>query len=128
MTIVAYSVAGVWLTTLIVALLLPKKSSAFRAAQMIAVVSTVAFAAIWSRALFTDESAATSEKKESTTARASCASVESGQAEESIRTRLGEPSEVKDEAELRGPGAKAWVYRDSRCSVHLLDGVVESVD
>ena len=129
MTIVAYAVGGVWITTLLIAMLLTKKSRGFRAAQVVAMLTTLAFAVIWSRALFNDGSASTSAKTEAARAAgASCASVEPGQAEESIRARLGEPSEVKDEAELRGPGAKAWVYRDSRCAVHLLEGVVESVD
>jgi hypothetical protein len=105
MTYVAYAVGGVWLTTLVVAFLSRKKARTFGAMEIVAVVLTLAFGAIWSRALFSDEDGSNGAKPEVARVGASCASVE-----------------------LRGPGASAWVYRDSRCAVHLLDGVVESVD
>lgn len=122
-TIIAYAVGGVWLATLFVALL-----SRSKAAQIASVVSTLAFAAIWSRTLFLSDPASARVKADPVRAGASCASVEPGQTEAALRTRLGEPSEIRDEAELRGPNASAWVYRDSRCAVHLLNGVVESVE
>ena len=45
-----------------------------------------------------------------------------------VRARLGKPSELRDDGKTRGPGAVTWVYRDSRCAVHLIDQKVELVE
>jgi hypothetical protein len=58
----------------------------------------------------------------------SCALIEPGMAADVVRTKLGQPSEVRDDGRTRGPGAVTWVYRDSRCAVHLLDERVELVE
>lgn len=58
----------------------------------------------------------------------SCASIEPGLSAEAVRTRLGKPSDVRDDGKIRGPGAVTWVYRDSRCAIHLLDEKVELVE
>ena len=58
----------------------------------------------------------------------SCALIEPGMAADVVRTKLGTPSEVRDDGKTRGPGAVTWVYRDSRCAVHLLDEKVELVE
>ena len=58
----------------------------------------------------------------------SCASIEPGMAADDVRARMGKPHEVRDDGKTRGPGAVTYVYRDSRCAVHLLDEKVESVE
>jgi hypothetical protein len=57
-----------------------------------------------------------------------CALIEPGMSAEAVRTRLGKPSDVRDDGKIRGPGAVTWVYRDSRCAIHLLDEKVELVE
>jgi hypothetical protein len=58
----------------------------------------------------------------------SCASLEPGMAADEVRSRMGQPHEVRDDGKTRGPGAVTWVYRDSRCAVHLLDEKVELIE
>jgi uncharacterized protein with LGFP repeats len=58
----------------------------------------------------------------------SCASLEVGMTAEAARAKLGKPQEIRDDAKTRGPGAATWVYRDSRCAVHVLDEKVELID
>lgn len=58
----------------------------------------------------------------------SCASIEPGMAADEVRTRMGKPHEVRDDGKTRGPGAVTWIYRDSRCAIHLLDEKVELIE
>lgn len=58
----------------------------------------------------------------------SCASLEPGMTEAQVRQKVGLPDEVRPDEEIRGPGASTMLYRGSRCSVHLVDGLVEFVD
>ncbi|MEO8034972.1 MAG: hypothetical protein ABI837_11125 [Acidobacteriota bacterium] len=60
--------------------------------------------------------------------RGSCASIEAGMSASTVRERLGESDETRDDAATRGPGAQILIYRDSRCAVHLLEGQVEFID
>ena len=57
-----------------------------------------------------------------------CALVEPGMTADAVRTKLGAPRETRDDGKTRGPGAVTWIYRDSRCAVHLLDEKVELVE
>lgn len=57
-----------------------------------------------------------------------CASLEPGMTAADVRARLGKPHEVRDDGKTRGPGAVTWIYRDSRCAVHLLDEKVELIE
>lgn len=45
-----------------------------------------------------------------------------------VKSRVGEPDEVRDDEETRGPGAKMLIYRGSRCTVHLFEERVELVE
>ncbi len=45
-----------------------------------------------------------------------------------VKSKLGDPDEIKSDEATRGPGAAIWVYRDSRCAVHILDNKVEFID
>ena len=57
-----------------------------------------------------------------------CALVDPGMTADTVRTKLGAPPETRDDGKTRGPGAVTWIYRDSRCAVHLLDDKVELVE
>ena len=59
---------------------------------------------------------------------ASCASVDPGMSAEVVRNKMGKPHDVRDDAKTRGPGAATWIYRDSRCAVHMFDDKVELID
>ncbi len=58
----------------------------------------------------------------------SCASVEPGMTAAELTAKVGAPDEKRPNDEARGPGAAIWIYRDSRCAVHLFDGKVEALD
>jgi hypothetical protein len=58
----------------------------------------------------------------------SCASVEPGMTADMLAAKVGQPDEKRPNDEARGPGATIWIYRDSRCAVHLFDGKVEALD
>lgn len=58
----------------------------------------------------------------------SCASIDLGMKESTVRAKLGVPSHVYSEEATRGPGAKRWTYNSSRCAIYLLDGEVEFVE
>jgi hypothetical protein len=58
----------------------------------------------------------------------SCASVEPGMTADELTAKVGAPDEKRPNDEARGPGAAIWIYRDSRCAVHLFDGKVEALD
>ena len=61
-------------------------------------------------------------------ARASCSSIDEGMGFDVVEDKLGKPDEVRSDEETRGPGAKIWIYRNSRCAVHMLDDQVEFID
>lgn len=58
----------------------------------------------------------------------SCATVDAGMTQADVEKRVGKPDQIRPDEEIRGPGAVTWLYRESRCAVHLLDGKVEFVD
>ncbi|HJT18780.1 MAG TPA: hypothetical protein VJ853_15390 [Thermoanaerobaculia bacterium] len=55
----------------------------------------------------------------------SCATVERDMSAAKVQQRLGPPDEKKSDEETRGPGATIWIYRDSRCAVHMFDDKVD---
>ena len=59
---------------------------------------------------------------------ASCASIRAGMTGAEVRASAGKPDEVRNEEEIRGPGATAWLYKGSRCAVHLTDDKVDLVE
>lgn len=59
---------------------------------------------------------------------ASCSSITEDMSASEVKAKLGDPDAAKSEEETRGPGAAVWVYRDSRCAVHILDDKVEFID
>jgi hypothetical protein len=98
-------------------------------------ISTGAFALLWLVAfdgrtlLGWKSSAATQAAMTSTrTARGSCSLITNEMAGTEVESRLGKPDEIRRNEEVRGPGAAIWIYRDSRCAVHLFDGKVEFIE
>jgi len=59
---------------------------------------------------------------------ASCASIRIGMTGSEVRASAGQPDEIRNEEEIRGPGATAWLYKGSRCAVHLTDDKVDLVE
>jgi hypothetical protein len=99
------------------------------------IVSTVLFASLWlagfdARSLIHSFSA-TPHAEAAMVGRhssGSCASIARDMAATQVQKRLGEPDERKSDEETRGPGATIWIYRDSRCAVHLFDNKVEFIE
>lgn len=58
----------------------------------------------------------------------SCASVQVGDNASSVAKKLGNPDEKLNDESVRGPGATTWVYRDTRCAVHIIDNEVDFVE
>jgi hypothetical protein len=58
----------------------------------------------------------------------SCASVQAGDNASSVAKKLGNPDEKLNDESVRGPGATTWVYRDTRCAVHIIDNEVDFVE
>lgn len=57
-----------------------------------------------------------------------CLAVEKGMTSDAVQQKAGKPDEKRSDEDTRGPGASIWIYRDARCSVHLLGDRVESVE
>lgn len=57
-----------------------------------------------------------------------CSSVDVGMAAAEVKSRLGEPDEIRGDEETRGPSASKWIYRDTRCVVHVFEEKVEFID
>lgn len=57
-----------------------------------------------------------------------CASVRAGMSAAEVRSLLGTPSLEQKTEDARGPGAEVMVFDDSRCMVHLMDGVVDLIE
>ena len=58
----------------------------------------------------------------------SCALIARDMTAAQVQKKLGEPDERKSDEETRGPDSTIWIYRDSRCAVHLFDNKVEFVE
>ena len=58
----------------------------------------------------------------------SCAAVQPKDSAVSVAKKLGQPDEKLNDEPIRGPGAVTWVYRDTRCAVHIIDNEVDFVE
>src|SRR5205823_85442 len=58
----------------------------------------------------------------------SCAVVQPKDSALSVAKKLGKPDEKLNDEAIRGPGAVTWVYRDTRCAVHIIDNDVDFVE
>ena len=109
----------------------PKVKSGLRAAEKRLLVSSAVLGAAW-LAVFgvsvVPHSQANVAAATTVTSHGSCSRVTTDMAEADVRTTAGKPDEIRKDEEARGPGAAIWIYRDSRCAVHLFDGKVEFVE
>ena len=113
----------------------PVPSSGMRASDRNLLFSTIVFLGLW----FAGFDARSLMRSFGSTPRAeasvlshrssgSCASIARDMSEAQVQKRLGEPYEKRSDEEVRGPGTTIWIYRDSRCAVHLFDNHVEFVE
>ena len=58
----------------------------------------------------------------------SCAGVQPKDSASSVAKKIGTPDEKLNDESVRGPGATTWVYRDTRCAVHIIDNEVDFVE
>jgi hypothetical protein len=98
-------------------------------------ISTGVFIAMWlvafdGRALVGWKSAAATQASAVTSraTRGSCSMITNEMTGAEVESRLGKPDELRKNEEVRGPGAAIWIYRDSRCAVHLFDDKVEFIE
>jgi hypothetical protein len=101
-----------------------------RASDRSLLVSAVVFLALWLvefhpqwRTPKAEASLATAESPA-----ASCATIERDMPAAKVQQRLGAPDEKRSDEETRGPGAAIWIYRDSRCAVHVFDDNVDFIE
>lgn len=57
-----------------------------------------------------------------------CLAVDKGMNGGIVEQKAGKPDEKRSDEDTRGPGASIWIYRDARCSVHMLGEKVEFVE
>lgn len=110
----------------------PRPKRGMRTAERNLLISTAAVVLFWGMALFLVPSS----KKTSIQAAASgdnrsigsCASIEEGVSSVAVTAKLGKADEVRPDEDTRGPSATIWVYRQSRCAIHLFDDKVEFIE
>jgi len=93
-------------------------------------VSAIVFLALWLvefRPQWRAQKAEASVVASSSSA-VSCATIERDMTAVKVQQRLGAPDEKRSDEETRGPGATIWIYRDSRCAVHMFDDKVDFIE
>lgn len=127
LTGVVVTVATFWLLAILIAAIAPaRRGAGIRSVDAIALILTIGFGIAWFTGLLHTPEVKATEKK--TTRTASCASITTGDSDQKVRQTLGNPDEIRGEEEVRGAGADVWIYKDSRCAVHTVAGVVVSVE
>ena len=112
----------------------PKRG--IRGTERILIVSSVLFLALWLIGFdvrgfinaFPGTPRAEASVLSSRRSSGSCASIARDMTAAQVQKKLGEPDERKSDEETRGPDSTIWIYRDSRCAVHLFDNKVEFVE
>jgi hypothetical protein len=126
------ALAAVWMLALLAGIISWEKGRGrLRATDIVVLVISLIAGGVWMFALLPREASATPAANEAAAVPkriATCAVIEAGESESSVRKRLGDPDEIRSEEELRGPGADVWIYRDSRCAVHFISDRVESIE
>ena len=125
----------VWLVTLAVSMIsrAPQPKSGIRRSDLAAIAASFFFAmsVVFTMTAPTVESQskqAESAPAAAAASRGTCASIQLGMKAADVKRLLGEPDEMRSEEDVRGPQAQAWVYKASRCSVHVLAGRVDFID
>jgi hypothetical protein len=126
---------AVWLIAIVVSIVsrAPQPKRGLRRSELAVIWLSLVFVASAAVARSATSPGAKKEQAEpaATTAhvsRGTCASLKVGMKARDVRASMGEPDEVRSEEDVRGPEAEAWVYRASRCSVHVLSGKVDFID
>jgi hypothetical protein len=131
MWVIAIVAAGFaqWLFFAALVVIKPKRSK-----TPILISSGVLFAA-WMAAflppLLAEESARKATMQAGTIAartHGSCAGVQPKDSASSVAKKIGQPDEKLNDEAFRGPGATTWIYRDTRCAVHIIDNEVDFVE
>jgi hypothetical protein len=109
----------------------PKKG--LRPAEMRVIGASLVFmlsvgATLWAASAAGRPKVETEAAKPAKASRGTCASLRVGMKSGEVKREMGEPDEIRSEEDVRGPEAEAWVYRASRCSVHVLSGKVDFID
>ena len=124
--------AAAWVLVLVTGMVSWEKSKKgrFRKTDLIVVTLSLLLGGAWFVLLTPKASAATPAASTQTARKstATCAVVTPGDTADSVKTRLGAPDETRSEAETRGPETEVWIYRDSRCAIHMLSNRVESLE
>ena len=104
--------------------------SGMRPADKRLLASTIVFALAWAAVFATGWKAPQTSAAAvvATRSHGSCSQVTNGMLSSVVKNKLGEPDEIRSDQETRGPGAAIWIYRDSRCAVHIFDDKVEFID
>lgn len=121
---------GQWALFALLVVLRPARSKAP------VLISTAVLFAAWMAAflppLLAEQSAAKPTTSEAsaiaTRTHGSCAAVQINDSAASVAKKLGPPDEKLNDDSVRGPGATTWVYRDTRCAVHIIDNEVDFVE
>ena len=106
-----------------------------KASKTPALISTGVLFAVWMFAFLPPMLAEEASRKATSEAamitsrtHGSCAAVQVDDTASSVAKKLGPPDEKLNDESNRGPGAVTWVYRDTRCAVHIIDNVVDFVE
>lgn len=110
----------------------PQPKTGHRGADTIAVLASIGFAlsvAFAMRAVTTPKKPAPGEAaSQAAKQQGTCAYLSLGMKAGDVKRMMGEPDELRSEEDVRGPDAEVWVYKSSRCSVHVLSGRVDFID
>ncbi len=104
------------------------KGGGLRTAERNLLLSTTAIALLWAIMFAMPSSKRTAVEAPSSNSGGSCALIEEGMSSASVASKLGKADEVRPDEETRGPSATIWIYRQSRCAVHLFDDKVEFIE
>ena len=91
-------------------------------------VFAVAWIVVFAQALPSKKSAAVTAAAGGNSTAFGCLAVEKGMGGDDVQKKAGKPDEKRSDEDTRGPGASIWIYRDARCSVHMLGEKVEFVE
>ena len=123
-------VIAIWLATLLAGIVSwekTKKGRVRRTDIFVFAVSVLA-GAVWMFALMPRTAVAAAKKNSLRVTSGTCAMIAPGDTEVKVKSRLGDPDEIRSEEETRGPASNVWIYRDSRCAIHFFGDRVESIE
>ena len=124
-----------WLVTVAVSVLsrATRPKAGMRRVDLLAIAASIVFALTVGFAMSTATADSKPKSngdtaKQTSVSRGTCASLRVGMKAREVKSAMGEPDEIRSEEDVRGPAAQTWVYRASRCSVHVLSDRVDFID